>query len=322
MAFDLEIFNRQTHAVMVETIAQQTDLFNEKSQGTIQLTPKPFAGDFDIEASFKRIGDMVRRRDVKNGQNVIASKRLDQHTNTTVKVAAGTPELLWERAQFAWVQQNPEQAAIVIGQQLGEAQIADMLNTGIHCAVGAISGNAAAVNDATTAKTSFAALTTTAQKFGDRSQAIKAWVMHSGSMTDLYLNALNNNERVFEFDNIAVYRDQFGRMFIVTDAADLTYMQATTPPSVRYNTLGLTEGGIIVNGQNDFYAAATTETGKENITTTYQAEWSYAASVKGYSWNAALGGSNPTAAALGTSTNWTQYAESLKNTAGVLLKTM
>lgn len=315
--FDLEIFNRQTHAVMVETIAQQTDLFNEKSQGVIQLTPKPFEGDFDIEASFKRINGMVRRRDVKNGQNTIASKRLEQHTNAKVKIAAGTPELIWERAQFAWVQKNPEQAAIVIGQQLGEAQIADMLNQGIHCAVGAISSNAAAVQDSTTAKIDFAALTTAAQKFGDRAQAIRAWVMHSGALTDLYLKALNNNERLFEFDNIAVYRDQFGRMFVVTDAPDLVY----TDTGIRYNTLGLTEGGIVVNGQNDFYAATTTETGKENITTTYQAEWSYAASVKGYGWDMAAGGDNPTSAALGTSTNWKQHAESLKNTAGVLLKT-
>lgn len=317
MAFDLEIFNRQTHAVMVETIAQQTDLFNEKSQGTIQLTPKPFAGDFDIEASFKQIGGMVRRRDVKNGQNAIASKRLSQHTKAAVKVAAGTPELLWEQAQFRWVQQDPEQSAIIIGQELGEAQIADMLNTGIRCAVGAIGSNTAAVQDSTAAKIDFVGLTTAAQKFGDRSQAIKAWVMHSGALTNLYLDALANNERLFEFDNIAVYRDQFGRLFVVTDAPDLIY-DAT---GVRYNTLGLTEGGIVVNGQDDFYATVVAKTGQENITNAYQAEWTYAASIKGYSWKTTAGGANPTSTALGTSTNWEIFAESVKNTAGVLLKT-
>ena len=317
MEFDLEVFNRETYAVMVETIDQNVNAFNEQSNGTIQLKPKPFAGDFDVEASFKKMSDMVRRRDVKNGQAGIASKRLEQHTKASVKVAAGTPELLWERAQFKWVMQDPQQAALVIGEQLGKGQIADMLNTGIKCGVSAISGNAEATTDATEAVINFKGMTTAAQKFGDRSGAIDAWVMHSGSLTNLYLNALANNEQLFSYDNVSVHRDQFGRIFVVTDSPDLVY-DAT---GVRYNTMGLTEGGIIVNGQDDFDSVITPVTGQENIANAYQAEWSYAASVKGYSWDIAAGGANPTGMALGTGTNWNKTADSVKNTAGVLLKT-
>lgn len=317
MSFDLEIFNKQTYAVMVETIDQHVSLFNEQSSGTIQLQAKPFEGDFDVAASFSQIAGLVRHRDVKNGQNAIDNKRLSQHTKAAVKIAAGTPELLWENAQFRWVMQDPEQAALVIGEQLGLGQIANMLNTGIKCGVAAIGGNTEATLDVSAdTPIDFKQMTKAAQLFGDRSSAIEAWVMHSGALTNLYLNSLANNEQLFKFDNVAVYRDQFGRVFVVTDAPDLVY----DSEGVKYNTLGLTEGGIIISSQNDFDSTIETKTGTENITRAYQAEWSYAASVKGYTWDMAAGGDNPNATALATGTNWKKVAGSVKNTAGVLLK--
>ena len=309
--FDLTVFNKQTYAVMVETIAQHVNLFNEQSQGTIQLQAKPFQGDFDIEASFNQIAGLVRHRDVKNGQNAIDSKRLEQHTNAAVKIAAGTPELLWESAQFRWVQQDQEQAALVIGEQLGLGQIANMLNSAIKCGVSAIGGNSEATLDGTDKAIDFAQMTRAAQKFGDRSGSIESWVMHSGALTNLYLNTLANNEQLFSFDNVAVYRDQFGRLFVVTDAPDLVYANEAGD-GVLYNTMGLSEGGLIISTQDDFDSTIETKTGTENITRAYQAEWSYAASVKGYTWDMAAGGDNPNATALATGTNWKTTAASVK----------
>ena len=72
MAFDLVKFNQETHLVMTETIAQQVDKFNAQSNSTIQLIAKPFKGDFDVASSFKAIANLVRHRDVENGQNNIS----------------------------------------------------------------------------------------------------------------------------------------------------------------------------------------------------------------------------------------------------------
>lgn len=312
MAFDLVKFNQETHLVMTETIAQQVDLFNAQSNGTIQLVAKPFQGDFDVASSFKAIGGISRHRDVENGQNTISSVRLTQHKNVAVKIAAGTPEILWEAAQYNWTMQNPQLAAIKIGEQLGRATIADMLNTSIKCGVAALKNNTAVVEGDGTAALDFASLTKGASRFGDRSQAIGAWVMHSGALTNLQLKALGNNERLFTYENVSVLRDPQGRLFIITDCPDLV-------DSDKHNILGLTEGGLVINNQNDFNSVIVPKTGKENITNAYQAEWSYAASVKGYTWDMTAGGANPNAGALATPTNWKKTASSDKDTAGVLV---
>lgn len=312
MTFDLVKFNQETHTVMTEVIAQQVELFNAQSGGTIQMLAKPFQGDFDTSSMFKAIAGLVRHRDVENGQNAISSARLTQHKNVAVKIATGTPEVLWEPAHYQWTLQNPQLAAIKIGEQLGRATIADMLNTAIKCGVCAIKGNTAVIEGDGTKPLDFATLTRGASLFGDRSGAISAWVMHSGALTKLQLNALVNNERLFTYDNVSVLRDPQGRLFIVTDCPDLV-------DGGKHNILGLTEGGIIINNQNDFNSVIVPKTGKENITNAYQAEWSYSASVKGYTWDTTAGGANPNAGALATPTNWKKTASSDKDTAGVLV---
>lgn len=313
MPFDLEKFSKHTYLTATERVAQQVDLFNAKSNGVIQLIAKPFDGDFDIKASFKAIQGLVRHRDVENGQNKISSARLTQHKDVAVKTAVGTPEVLWESAQYTWTMQNPELAAITIGEQLGDGMMAHMLNTAIKAGVSALSSNTSVVEKSSSA-INFTTLTKGASRFGDRSSAILAWVLHSGALTQLQLNALNNNERLFSYGTVNVLRDPMGRIFIVTDSPDLM-------SSGNYHTLGLTESGLVINNQDDFNSVITPKSGTENITYAYQSEWSQAVSVKGYSWKQVEGGSNPNAGALATPTNWEKVASSDKDTAGVLLQT-
>ncbi|RKL58094.1 major capsid protein, partial [Acinetobacter baumannii] len=61
-------------------------------------------------------------------------------------------------------------------------------------------------------------------------------------------------------------------------------------------------------------------TGGENLKYTYQAEWTYGVGVKGYAWDMANGGKSPNDASIGTPTNWDLIASSIKDTAGVLVK--
>lgn len=316
MAFDLQVFNKQTYLTMTETVAQDVDKFNESSQGAIVLLNQPSSGDFDIQASFKNIAGLVRRRNAY-GQGTVDSKRLEQLLNVAVKVSAGTPPLVYEKQQYLYVQQNPELAALEIGTQLGKAKLADMLNAGLMAAASAIGGNTDAVEGDGTADPSFRLLNKGAARMGDRSGALRAWILHSTTLHNLYDNALTNTERLFSYDGVNVIRDPFGRVFVVTDSPALV---ATVDGKTHYNSLSLVEGGIVISDNQDFNAELTATTGQENLLYTYQAEWTYNVGIKGYAWDQANGGKSPNDTAIGTPTNWGKTASSIKDTAGVLVK--
>lgn len=317
MPFDLQVFNKQTYAAMTEVVDQQVNAFNEASGGTIVLTAGQNQGDFSMEASFKQIAGLVRRRNAY-GSGTVAAKRLEHLLNVSVKIAAGTPPIEFEKQQYTWILQNPELAAIKIGEQLAVAQVQDQLNAGIRALVASISGNAAVVHDGSAAAPSFRVLNKGASKFGDRASSLRAWVLHSTTLHSLFDNALTNAENLFEFGTVNVLRDAFGRLFVVTDS-DALVNAGDTP---TYNTLGLVDGAGIVQPNGDFHAVLLDTVGGENIKSTYQAEWTYNVGVKGYAWDTAAGGKSPTDAAIGTSANWDKVATSNKDTAGVLVKTL
>lgn len=307
--FDLQVFNKQTYTAMTELIAQDIEAFNESSGGAITLVNEPFEGDFDIRTKFQEISGLVRRRDVY-GQGAVDSKRLKQMLEVAVKVAAGTAPIEFEAAQYNWIQQNPEVAAYTIGAQLAKGRMADMLNTAIQSAVTAIGSNDDVVTDLSDEAPSFAGLVKGQSKFGDRAGAIRAWVTHSAVLHGLYLNAVTNMERLFTYDSVNVIRDPFGRILVTTDSPALVNEDA-------YAVLGLVEGGLRVTNNADFDALLERRTGKENLKSIYQAEWTYGVSVKGYSWNTAV--QSPNDDDLADSANWDINATSHKDTAGVLV---
>lgn len=318
MAFDLVKFNSQVYTAMTEVVDQQVNAFNEQSNNTLVLAPSNRnMGDFTIEASFKQISGLVRRRNVNSGTTAVTAVSLQQLKKASVKVAAGTPPVTFEPAQYRWILDSPEKAAIIIGEQLAQAMLQDELNSAIRALTAAISGQTALVNDITAATTktaSIATLTGAAAKFGDRMSSIRAWIVHSKVMNDIWQAALANTQSLFKFGDVAIMQDQFGRRFIVTDSLALI-------SGTDYYTLGLVQQAAYVEPNNDFDAVMVDATGKENIQRTYQAEWSYNIGLLGYGWDTtATGASSPTDTVLGTATSWTKTASSNKDTAGVMLK--
>lgn len=316
MAFDLAVFDKSLYVATTEYVDQQTNLFNAASGGAITLvSAQDNQGDFAMEASFRAISGLVRRRKVYNGTDAVTATRLTQLQNNSVKVAAGTPPIEFERAQYEWIKQNPEQAGLIIGQQLAEATIQDMLNTAILGAVAAISG-VPDLTYSTTSTPTFVDLVQGAGKFGDRQGQIAAWIMHSKSMTDLYAKAVSNNEHLFTYGTVNIMRDPFGRLLIMSDSDALV---ETSGSDTSYKILGLVPGGVMVEQNDDFDANMQRENGKENIQSSYQAEWSYNLGLLGYSWSIANGGKAPSNAAIASATSWEKTATSNKDTAGVLI---
>lgn len=319
MAFDLVVFNKQVYTGLTETVDQQLDAFNAASNNAIMLAPSNSnMGDFALEASFKAISGLVRRRNAAASTAVTATN-LQQLKKASVKVAAGTPPITFEPTQYRWILESPERAAVVIADQLARAMLQDQLNVAITGLVAAITAQTAVTHTVTTTAT-IASLTAAAAKFGDRSNSIAAWIVHSKVMNDVWQNALANSNQLFRWGDVTVREDQFGRRFIMTDSPALIKAKSGDETADTYISLGLVQQAALVEPNNDFDATMVDTTGKENIQRTYQAEWSYNLGLYGYSWNTTAGGASPTDTALGTGTNWTKIASSIKDTAGVALK--
>ncbi len=318
---DLEVYSEYAYETRTEVLDQQIALFNQAAAGTITLQGAAHQGDFSDEILFAKIsGGTVKRRNAYS-QASISQKKLTQLVDTSIKIAAGTFEIELNPSQWKWIQMNPETAGAAMGRQLAVDTMADMLNTAISATVAAYRGQAEIVNDVSGAtapadEPSFQNLIGTAGKLGDRQNSLNAWVMHSNTMTKLYLQQFNNAERLFKFGDIMVMRDPFGRLLIQTDAPGLV---GTATDAGKYFTLGLQPGAIYVGANNDFTDNWETKNGQENIQRTYQAEWSYNLGIDGFSWDKENGGKSPTDAALFVSTNWDRYATSHKDLGGVLM---
>lgn len=313
---NLAVFNEYAYQAMTEVQAQQVELFNGSTRNGLILQTGNHQGDFSDQAIWAKISGLVRRRDAYS-DGAVAEKQLRHLVDTSVKVAAGTAPVRIDPGMMHWIQRSPEEAGAMVGKQLALDSIADMLNTAVLCYATAVEQVAAVVyeHDKTA---DLIALNRGASKFGDRSNAIVAWVMHSKSAFDIYGQALANAERLFSFGTVNVVNDGFGRPIIMTDSPALIEAGTGEDPDL-YRVLGLTAGGVLVSQNSDYTSNVDTKNGNENIQRTFQAEWSYNVGVKGFSWDREQGGASPNDAALGSADSWTRYATSHKDLAGVIV---
>lgn len=316
---DLAVFSEYAYSTMTEMQDQQVQLFNAATRGGLIMQTGNHQGDYSDEAIWAKISGLVRRRNAY-GSGAVTEKVLEHLVDTSVKVAAGTPPVRIDPGMMKWIQRSPEEAGVVVGRQMAEDSIADMLNTAILCYAAAI-GQVTSVNYDHTGvgPMSLIALNKGAAKFGDRASALVAWVLHSKSAFDIYGEALTNANRLFVFGNVRVIEDGFGRPLVVTDSPNLVIPGGGGAGTDHYRALGLTPGAVMVSQNGDFTDNVETKNGDENIIRTYQAEWSYNVGVQGFAWDKTNGGKSPTDAALGTSTNWDRYATSDKDLAGVMV---
>lgn len=314
---DLAVFSEFTYTAQTEVLRQQIDLFNSASANTIILATKAHVGNYSDEVHWAKVAGLVRRRN-PFGSGAVAEKVLAHLTETMVKVAAGTPPVRIDPGMFKWIQRDPKEAGAVIGQQLAVDTLADMLNTAIMAISAALSGVAAVNFDGTAAVANLSTFNSGQSKFGDRFTDIAAWIMHSKMLFDIYGQALTNTAQLFNFGNVYVKSDPFGRPLIISDSPSLFIDLATD----NYVGLGLVPGACNVDQNADFTDNVITTNGDENIKRTYQAEWSYELGVKGFTWDKTNGASAPNDAAIAVSTNWDRIATDVKDLAGVRVKTL
>lgn len=310
---NMQVFDEYLQTSLTETLDQQIDKFNAATNGGIVLSSAAHEGDFTNEARYKKIANLVRRRNMY-GSGAVAGTSLEQLLDSSVKVAAGTPPIEIDPAQFRWLQKSPDEAGVVIGEQLAGDMLQDMLNIGLASYVAASTAEAEVFTDGTGSTCDLAKLNSASSKFGDASQSLSAWVMHSKVLFDIYGTALANSERLFQFGNVQVVQDGFGRPLVITDSPSLVN-------GAVYQVAGLTGGAIVVERNNDFDQMIVNSVGDENLGRQMQSEWSYNLGLKGFTWDQAAGGKSPNDAALTTATNWDRHTTSHKDLGGVLLTT-
>jgi hypothetical protein len=313
---DMAVFSEYLYRTMTELGAQEIEKFNAASDGTIVLSPGNNQGDYSDKTLYQYLSGIVRRRNAY-GTGSVSSKKLAQLIDTMVKVAAGTAPIEWTKSQYSWIQQNEAEHGVVLGRQMAEQMVADMLGTALMAGYAAMSQDSDIVYDGTAGTMTPTAMLNGTRIFGDRSSAIRAWVMHSKPLFDMFATNLANASNLFNYGTVRILGDIFGNRFVITDATQLV----TTGSPDTYHSLGLVEAAIVVQQNNDFADATVDVVGQENLAVQYQAEWTYNLGVKGHSWDKSNGGHSPNDTALGTATNWDAYATSIKDGPGVIVNT-
>ena len=311
---DMKVFQETLKTATIETLTQDVAKFNAASGGSIQLSTQGIDGDFLQESFWAGVHGAQRRVNRYAANAAATATPLTQKEYDAVKIAGGFGPILWEPGQLTWIQKNPAEALEVISRNLSEAVISDQLNTSIAALVAALSNQADSRNDVSvTAGIDYVAINGAHARFGDASNRLVAQVMTGTQFHQLIGKNLANGAHLFQAGNVTVV-DILGRVVIVTDAPSL--YEAGVPNKSK--VLSLASGAAVVTDGSDIITNVSTSNGKQRIETTFQADYTFGLSLKGYTWDLATGGKSPTNAALATGANWDRVANSVKATAGVI----
>ena len=314
-----QIYDQEFFTGATEVIEQNIDEIRTRTNGVISLDSERVKGDFSRGSFFKKIDGLLSRRDI--GSNApVASKKLEQGENISVKLNRKIGPVDDTIDNFKKIDQDPGTMSFVLGQQYGEDILGEYLNAGILAAATAIkSAGDLATYDATgTAIPTISVqnITKATRKFGDKADRVRALLGHSDSFHDLLESQQSSN--IFGVSNLSIVSGSIatgGRPIIMTDSPALI---DTTTPADQLTVLGLCENAIMLKESEDRTIVSDTITGLENIVMRLQGELAFNVEIKGYQY-VITQGVNPSDAVLGAGASWNQVATSIKSTAGVAL---
>jgi hypothetical protein len=318
---DFKVYDELVHSGISETL-QQNDEFLRNNNGVIRVVAMDKIGDYEKESFFASIAaaNLVTRQDLTSTA-AATDNALTQGENIRVKLHRRIGPIAQAHKAFKMQGSSAEELSLVIGRQVGKALTEEMLNRGLAAARAALANTAAVTNDITgaTVKTvTHTTLLNTLRKMGDAQARVKAWIMHSESFFDLNVQAIADQVDTVASGVITIFNvPGLGRPIYVTDSASLI-ATGDTPDS--YYVLGLTENAIQLVESEQAEVMVDKVSGLEQLVTRIQGETAFNLGLKGYTWDAANGGSNPSDAAVATGSNWDASAASTKDGAGVVLK--
>jgi hypothetical protein len=315
---DFKIYNEEFFGGFNEVVQQNSGIFNGVSSNTMRLVPKMLKGEFERESFFKAVETLVSHRD-PTSTSTVTPQKLEQGEMVGVKLNRKIGPAEQTMDAFKKIQIDPREFSFVLGQQAGEEALRDYVNTGALAVSTAIATRSDLVTSALTEsvkKLRAEYLIRAMAKMGDRSQRVRAWVMHSKPWFDLMEGQVA--DKVTNIADVVIYGGApgtLGRPVIVTDSPYLINNDSDGDPE-NYMVLGLTEDAVVMNQSEEETILSDTVLGKENIIMQYQGEYAYNLRVKGFAYD---GSANPNDSALGNPVSWNYLMHDVKLGPGVLL---
>ena len=304
---DLIAYSNEINTSVQELLPQNMEIINEKSGGAIQVVSQGFEGDFMKRAIYESFAGDMYDVDRYAANATRSASAISQIEEIGVK-AAQSIKKSFRKADFNWMLKNPAEGINVISKGIADSILNTIVNKGLSACIAAIGNNAPAVNDVSATKlVDQLALNGSHFKFGDRSGALIAQVMHSSSAGRLIDQALLNGAQLFTAGNVQ-FIDILGKKSIITDNPDLF-------TGTKENVMSLTSGAIVVSGASDSLTSIADDLTKDIAETIVQNDSTAGYSIKGYEYTSTK---SPLGPALTTGSNWAQYVTSVKDTAGVL----
>lgn len=312
---DMKVYEQTFNGGYMERLAQNIDGFNAASGGSIILAKNDLEGDFAYESFFKFVAGMSRRDPTSTAAQT--PKKLLMDEKISVKVNHKFDQFAMTEDAFYKAGRSPEEFAMWMGEQMADQTVQYMLNRAISVASAAISGVAGLNLDVSAAgsdtKLTYKNLNKLLQLWGDKQAQVVTWVMAGAGVNELVGDMLGGAQ--FNDSGVSIYEGgapTLGKKILAIDAPALT-------PTGKYVILGLPKSAVLVEESEPARSIFERRGGNENIQIQGQAEGAFNVSVKGFKWDVANGGSNPTDSALNTASNWDQTATDIKNLAGLQL---
>lgn len=316
---NFKIYPEQLQAGIVETLVQNTNLFNAASQNAIVLGTQSHRGDYLANAFFKNTNGLFQRRDITSLADV-TDESMNQEEMIWVKLNRRIGPIAQTRDSFRKIMAGraEDEMSFILGQQLAKAMEISMLDDALSSLVAFLRGQPTNFVDkfsGTPAKLTTDHLFEGLAKMGDASNRVVAWVMNSASYFNLTRGQVAANiDGVSNFNVATGTPVTLNRPVIVTDAVSLN--NATTGNYV----LGLVSNAAEIYDSEETYMTFDEITGKAQLIVRWQGESAHTLGIKGAKFDLANGGVNPTAAALATPTNWDKVYDSHKDLGGVVIE--
>jgi len=316
-----QIYEDEFYSGMYETVQQNSQVFNEASNGTMNIVPREHIGDFSKEAFFTEESDVVTRRDITANTDGAATE-LDSDEQIGMKLYR---RFQWEKklTDIQRIGYTEEQYSFIVGEQTGAYKMREMLNTsllGVVTCLAKSNDNYLDITGDSPNTLNYDSMPNLFVKFGDRANRLQHIVGHSKPLYDLMGDSFGT-----QTDNVAGFAlntgefPLLGRSLAITDSSDLTVTDGVSSGVPSYRTLALQGGAVTIEESEPEDVVQEVITGKENLIVRTQGEFEYTLKIKGFKYDDT--GANPNNAALGNAANWTQVATDTKLTPGVFIET-
>lgn len=315
----------------METIAQNIGALSQAG-GMFRVVDQRFKGQHVYNNVRRRYAAGVSRRD-PSSTSAATDIPVQATSDTRVKLKrtwgpfANTKDAWYE--MIADAGGSIEALAQSKGQEAGEDQVQDWLNTGLRACRAALVTDAENELDITGASTTTlhsGAIIDGAAKFGDAFMSrIVGWVGHSKA----FFNLMKDQTVTLKTTGISDVSlaegsvQTLGKPFIVTDSPSLKVTTGTGTAAVtKYYTLALVAGAIHLDNSRPLDVAIDQITGLNNLVVRLQGEYDFNVGLKGFTWDVTNGGANPTDANVGLGTNWDRTGTSNKDLPGLVITSL